>query len=294
VATAALLVASCQEDAPTPSTDAEGSVVVASFDFAEGRLLAEIYAQALEDEGIEVRRELDLGPRELVLPALRQGLIDVVPEYAGSALEATSPGRVLDRSDLASVTVALQAAVRPWGVSVLPPAAASSQNVIAVSAELAEERALTAVSDLTGLAPSLTIGGPPECARRPLCLPGLARVYGLRFERFVPLAGEELVRRALEDGVVDVGVLFSTDAALAGSELTVLDDDRELQRPDNVLPLVREDALGRPQVRTALDEVSVALTTTSLRFLNWRVAHSGAGGAAEARGWLVRQGLVDR
>ena len=294
MATAVLLVASCRDDTAKPTTAPEGSVTVASFDFEESQLLAEIYAQALEDEGIEVRRQLNLGPRELVLPALRQGLVDVVPEYAGSVLEATAPDVPLDRSALAAVTLALQTAVKPWGITVLRPAAASNQNVLAVRAELAADHALTAVSDLVSLAPSMSIGGPPECARRPLCLPGLAGVYGLRFERFVPLAGEQLVRRALADGVVDVGVLFSTDAALAGPELAVLDDDRALQPPDNVLPLVRDDALRDQRVRTALEEVSAALTTTSLRFLNWRVAHSGTGSAAEARGWLVRQGLIDR
>src|SRR3954468_20399648 len=68
------------------------AVTVASFDFAESRLLAEVYAQALERAGLPVRRAFDLGPRGLVLPALEQHLVDVVPEYVGSALQALSPG----------------------------------------------------------------------------------------------------------------------------------------------------------------------------------------------------------
>lgn len=294
VATAVLVLASCDADRSSYTAAADDVVDVASFDFAESQLLAEIYAQALEDEGIEVRRQLDLGPRELVLPAVRRGLVDVVPEYAGSLLEATSPGEPLGRSDLDAVMSALQAAVAPWDLTVLRPAAASNQNVLAVRADLAADRDLGVVSDLGELAATMGLGGPPECARRPLCLPGLAEVYGLRFERFVPLAAPELVGRALADGVVDVGVLFSTDAELAGPELVVLADDRSLQPPDNVVPLVRQVALQDPAVRAALEEVSAALTTGSLRFLNWRVAHSGAGTAAEARGWLLRQGLIER
>ena len=181
----------------------------------------------------------------------------------------------------------------PWGIAVLDPADASNQNVVVVTAELAAEHDLAAVSDLRRLAPTLTIGGPPECPQRPRCLPGLAAHYGLDFGDFVPFAGADLVSRALSDGVVDVGILFSTDAALTDA-VVVLVDDRELQPPDNVVPMVRTTALGDERVARALDEVSAELTTGNLRFLNWRVANVGSSVAAEAHGWLVRQGLVER
>src|SRR3954470_17025042 len=64
----------------------DSAVIVGSFDFAESRLLAEIYSQALERGGIPVRRAFGMGPRELVYPSLPQGLVDVVPEYAGTLL----------------------------------------------------------------------------------------------------------------------------------------------------------------------------------------------------------------
>lgn len=270
-----------------------GGIVVASFDFAESRLVAEIYAYALEDEGITVDRQLDLGPRELVLPALRQGFVDVIPEYAGSALDAASPASSVDRSDVAAVADELADAVRPWGIDVLSPSPASNQNALAVTAATAAERHLDDISDLAPVAASLTVGGPPECPGRRQCLVGLADVYGIRFSSFVPLADQDLVRRALTDGVIDVGVLFSTDAALAGDALVVLDDDKHLQPADNVVPMVRRAAVDEYVVAT-LDEVSARLSTTSLRFLNWRVAHAGADAATEARAWLVRHGLVAR
>jgi osmoprotectant transport system substrate-binding protein len=268
-------------------------VVVTSFDFAESRLVAEIYAQALEDEGIVVDRQLGLGPRELVLPALRQGFADVVPEYAGSALDAMSPASSVDRTDVAAVTDELAGAVRSWGIDVLSASQASNQNALAVTAAAAADGQFAEISDLAPVAASLTVGGPPECPSRDRCLVGLAAVYGIRFGSFVPLADEELVRRALVDGVIDVGVLFSTDAALAGDAFVVLGDDKNLQPAENVVPLVRRAAVDERAV-AALDEVSARLTTTSLRFLNWRVAHAGTDTAAEARAWLLRHGLVSR
>ena len=280
----------------TPSAPDEG-VAVASFNFSESRLVAEIYAQALEDEGIPVRRELDLGPRELVLPALRQGRVDIVPEYLGTALTAAAPAVTVDRSDPDAVSRALAEVIDPWDLRVLSYADAQNQNGLVVTRATAERLAVRTTSDLGRVARRLTLGGPPECPSRRYCLEGLAEVYGLRFAAFVPLAEQSYVRQALKDYVIDVGVLFTTDGILAGDDLVLLDDDRGLQPAENLVPMVRSDVLeaadGR-RVAAALDQVSHRLTTANLRFLNWRVSVAGNDPASEARGWLIRQGLVDR
>ena len=275
-------------------TQAPPGLVVASFSFAESELVAEIYAQALEASGLAVQRQLGLGSREMVLPGLRRGLVDVVPEYAGSALDAVAPDSEAERLDVSAVVADLGDELGPWGLSVLAPSSASNENVIAVRSDVAEELDLRAVSDLAPSADGFVLGGPPECPRRPRCLPGLDERYGLRFAGFEPFDDAVLVRRALVDGVIDVGVLFSTDAALTGEGVAVLLDDRRLQPPDNVVPVVRTEVLADQRVRSTLDEVSAALTTDGLRLLNWRLANAGTDPAAEARAWLIRHELVDR
>lgn len=293
VLAAVLLAGACGGSDQPVDRSPESDIVIASFDFPESRLVAEIYAQALEGEGFAVERQLGLGPRELVVPALRQGFVDLVPEYAGSALAAITPGASTDPSDVHDVVDQLAAAVRPWGLEVLSPSPASNRNELAVTAETAASLGLSTISDLGPLAASMSIGGPPECPARHQCLIGLGEVYGLEFGSFVPLADAGLVRRALLDGVIDVGVVFSTDAALAGRTLVVLADDEGLQPADHVVPVVRRDALD-DRVVAVLEEISAQLSTTNLRFLNWRVANAGTGMAAEARGWLVRHDLVTR
>lgn len=291
-----LAATGCSGSEPAPPPPATG-IAVASFNFAESRLLAEIYAQALEHAGVEVRRELDLGPRELVMPAMRQGLVDVVPEYLGTALTAAEPTAVVDRSDPDAVHRAFATAVGPWDLEVLQHAAAQNQNGLVVTRATATRLGLRTTSDLAAVAPGLRLGGPPECPRRAYCLEGLREVYGLDFQDFVPLDGQAFVRRGLVDEVIDVGVLFTTDGAVAGRDLVLLDDDRALQPAENVVPLARSEILDGPQgevVAATLDAISARLTTANLRFLNWRVAVAGNTPAAEARGWLVRQGLVDR
>jgi osmoprotectant transport system substrate-binding protein len=263
---------------------------VASFNFPESTLLAEIYAQALESVGVPVRRELALGPRELVLPALAQGFVDIVPEYLGSALRALGPGAAVDERDPAAVRRALGGLLAPWDVHVQSPSPAQDQNGLAMIRSRATALHVRSVSDLRVHAGQLVLGGPPECVSRPLCLLGLQRVYGLRFAAFVPLSSQALEKKALDQGVIDVAVVFTSDGRLADPALALLDDDRHLQPAENIAPVVSGAALRRHGNRLVgtLDAVSSQLTTANLRFLNWRVDVAGKDIAAEAHGWLLR------
>lgn len=292
---AAAVVAACNGSGDrTPAAPRDDRLVIASFNFDESRVVAEIYAQALEEAGVDVRLELDLGPRELMLPALRQGFVDVVPEYLGTLFDAASPGTDAAHADPPIVVALLAPLLDAWGLTALEPSPASNQNALVVTRETAETFGLTATSDLVDIAARLTIGGPPECPSRPRCLPGLERAYSLQFATFLPFGGSHLVEQALLDGVIDVGVLFTTDGALASEALVVLEDDRALQPAENLVPVVRTGAATRSDVVSVLDAVSAQLTTSQLRFLNWRVSIAGNEPAAEARGWLIRHGLVTR
>ena len=289
---AVLLLQSCSGRAPSDSvakTPHEEALVVASFDFPESELLAEIYAQALEGAGIPVRRSFDLGPRELVLPALEQDLVDVVPEYVGSALQALRPGTAVPAGTSEAVE-SLAGALRPWGLSVLRPAPASDTNGLVVTAATARRLDLRTISDLRRVAPRLQVGGPPECPGRRYCLIGLQERYGLRFAGFSAFSSEAQRRTALTDGVVDVAVMFTTDGLLVTDELVLLEDDRRLQPPENVVPVVTQRALDRygNRIRPALDQVSAALSTSSLTFVNWRVEVAGKSVPVEASAWLRR------
>jgi osmoprotectant transport system substrate-binding protein len=272
------------------SRPGSGAVVVTSFNFSESRLVAEIYAQALEHAGVPVHRQFELGPRELVHPAMAQGFVDVVPEYLGSALRSVGGGEATDAGDPAAAREALRAALEPWPVEVLDPSPAEDQNGFAVTRARSDALGLHTIGDLSTHAATLVLGGPPECPSRPLCLLGLERVYGMRFARFLPLATQAQEQTALDEGVIDVAVVFTTDGRLADPGLVLLDDDRHLQPAENLVPLVSTRAVRRygRRVIDALDAVSSRLTTENLRFLNWRVDVAGKDPAVEARGWLAR------
>jgi osmoprotectant transport system substrate-binding protein len=270
------------------------AITVASFDFPESELLAEIYGQALDAGGFDVHLAHRLGPRELVQPALADGLVEFVPEYSGTALEFLSLGAGTPTADVSATRLALRRAVTGERIVTLAPAPAQNANALVARAEVAERYDLHDISDLEAVAPGLTLGGPPECPARPFCLEGLERVYGLEFGSFLPLdAGGPLTHQALAGGHVDVAVLFTTDPDITADGLVVLDDDRHLQPAENVVPLVRAEIVerGGGDFTRLVDGVSARLTTDDLRDLNARIA-AGGGVAVVAAQWLTDEGLT--
>ena len=294
----AVLLAGCQHGAGPagPPRPRAGPLVVASFNFPESELLAAIYGLALRHAGIPVRLQLDLGPRELVEPALEQGLVGLVPEYLGTALASIEPHPSITMTDPVAVRAALARAFAAWHVAVLTPARAQDQNGVVVTHATAARLHLRTVADLRRAAGSLALGGPPECPSRPYCLPGLRSAYGLRFARFLPFGTEQQRVTALQAGVVGAAVLFTTDGNLADGSLVLLADNRHLQPAENVVPVVAAQVLARYGTRltTVVNAVSAQLTSAGLLFLNWRVEVAGHSVLAEARAWLERHGILPR
>lgn len=268
----------------------DDAVTVGSFNFDESVLLAELYAQALAASGIPVVRRLSVGPREMVEPAMERGLLELVPEYEGSLLDFLVGGSSTDRS---MTRAALEEALGRRGLAALDPAPAQNQNSFAVTLAFATEYRLTALSDLARV-PGLVLGGPPECPHRELCQHGLEQTYGIEFASFVALdTGGPLTTDALVRGVVDVALVFSTSAEITRGGLVLLEDDRHLQPPDHVTPVVHGEALERfgDDLRRVLDAVSAALTTEELRAMNVEVEIGGRPPGAVARSWLGEHGL---
>jgi osmoprotectant transport system substrate-binding protein len=298
-----LMLAACVQvgTPPRPATTPIGppapasAITVASFNFPESEVLASIYGRALRRAGYPVQLLQGVGPRELVEPALARGLVDLVPEYAGSALQFLTLGNERPSPDPARTHVALATTLVRRGLLALAAAPGQDANVIVVTHRTASRYGLRRVSDLATVAPHLVFAGPPECPQREFCLQGLKRMYGLRFERFVPLdAGGPLTLQALREGQVDVAVLFSTDPAIDADHLVVLSDDRRLQPAENVTPVVRRDLIakyGGSLVRV-IDGVSTRLSTRALRSLNAEAEVRGASPDRIASRWLSAQGLA--
>jgi osmoprotectant transport system substrate-binding protein len=263
-----LVLAGCSD--PTESTGGSASggdsetITVGSANFPESELLAEMYAQVLEANGVDVERSFNIGAREVYLQALEDGSIDLLPEYNGALLAALSddgaPEGVTSPDD---VYDALQD-VLPEGIVSLPQSEAEDKDTLSVTSETADEYDLETIEDLEPVADQLRIAAGPEFAERIQGIKGLESEYGLTFKEFVPLdAGGPLTLAALTDGDVEVANIFSTDSAIETNDLVTLEDTKQLFLSENILPIVREDK-SDGTVEDALNSVSEALTTENL------------------------------
>jgi osmoprotectant transport system substrate-binding protein len=141
------------------------------------------------------------------------------------------------------------------------------------------------------VASKLVLGGAPECPQRPYCLPGLKTTYGITFKDFKPLDGDgPLTYQAIQNGQIDVALVFSSDAQIAADNLVALNDDKHLQSADYVIPVLRNDK-ATPGVTKVVNKVSGLLTTADLVNLNQQVSINHQDPQAAADAWLKSKSL---
>jgi osmoprotectant transport system substrate-binding protein len=265
------------------------ALTVGGTNFSEQEIVAEIYAQCLEEAGFSVSKKLKIGSREIVLPALEKGDIDLYPEYVGTLLTFL---KGTPTSDVDKTVADLGDLLEPKGLQLLEPAEAEDKNGFAVTKATAEKLDLKTLSDLKGKSQDLVFGAGPECDQRPLCLVGLKETYGLDFKEVKKLdSGGPLTKDALEKGDIDVGLIFTSDGAVAARGFVVLEDDKDLQPPDNVVPIVRKDKV-KGDLEELLNAISAKLTTDGLSELNKRVDIDKEDPADVAKDWLVENGFL--
>lgn len=293
---AALTLASCSSadplDSPAESPSDSGPasaepVVVGSQDYYSNEIIAEIYAQALEQNGYTVDRQMRIGQREVYLPEIEAGSIDLFPEYTGNLLQYWEPDTPARTSS--DVYEALTAAV-PSGLRVLDQAPATDQDSYNVTRAFAEENDLTSLADLASVTTPLTLGGNSELETRPYGPSGLLSVYGVTVS-FTPIedSGGPLTVKALLDGDVQLVNIFSADPSIATNDLVTLEDPKGLFLASNVVPLV-SDAVDDAAAEV-INTVSAALTADQLVDLNVRSVQDQLPADKIASDWLATQKL---
>ena len=270
-------------------------ITVGSKNFTEQFILGEIYAQALEAAGYDVRKRLDLGSEQIALRALEDGAIDAYPEYTSTALTSffgIPPEKVPANAQQAFQQSKADFARR--GLTAFPPTPFSSANAVGLLTERADELGVSSVSDLEGRSDFLTLAGSPECRRRVDCLVGLRENYGLRFRKFTPV---DIGRRydVLDQGQADLSILFTTDAQLSVSDnYVILKDDKGVLPAGNVLFVARRQTATKagPDFAKVVRSVQTELSLEEMQKLNARVDIDGETPARAARTYLKEFGYV--
>lgn len=274
--------------------DSDGPpIVVGSFNFPESVVLAEIYARALESHGFPVQRRFDLGSRELILPELTSGELDLLPEYLGSGLSVGFGGDAT--SDVEETLERYRSALRDTGLVALEPAPGSNTNVFAATQQYADEHGLASISDLAGVPGPVVFGAPPECEDRDTCLRGLVETYGLDDIHFEVLQEGSTRIASLEQGRIDLALLFSTQPVIAERGFVVLEDDRGIIPVENIVPVINAETLDAhgEDLRRLIDSITERITTDVLMELNRSVEVEAMAPRDVARAWLENEGFIE-
>ena len=273
------------------------TIKIGSDGFYEAKLMAEIYAQALEAGGYTVDRTgIGIGSRKVSAPALESGQIDLKPEYIGSGLAYYQPGA--QTGDPAANEKALQAvlATKGGGITVLDYSPAADQNAFVVRKETATQYNLVSLSDAAPVQNQLKWGLATDCKTNPVCAAALKSAYGIDPTNITSLAAcDTPMAQALANKTIDVAELCSTQPDIAVNGFVVLTDDNQTQPADNIAPLVRNDLLAKvakTSFEKILNDVSAKMTTASLTELNKQVSVDQMDIAAVAKAWLKSVGLV--
>lgn len=245
------------------------TISIGSANFSESTLLAHIYSTALENAGFKTSVKPNIGSRELYIPALEDGSIDVVPEYTGALLAYMDPSATnIFTSD--EIYSELATSI-PDTLRILDQSGAEDKDTVVVTRDTAEKYGLRSLADLADVSPNMVLGGPPETAERRAGVLGLRDLYSVEFKDFKAVdLGGPLTVSGLKSGNLDAAFMFTTQSALAENGFVALEDPKFMAVAENAVPLVRSEKLTS-ELQEVLNRVSAAITTESLIKMNRRV-----------------------
>jgi osmoprotectant transport system substrate-binding protein len=283
--TVALAVAACGDDDSGSSTAADtaaalsgggAAVKIADKGFTESAVVAQAYAQALDAADFD-SSVTSLASTELADKAVRDGQIDMYPEYDGTTflnvLKKTPESAPADKDAFFQEVVDGSA---PRGLTALPPAPYNNGNEVACTKEAVDQYDITDLTALGKASPNLVYSANAEHLTRPDGLPLLASEYGVKFKDTVTV-DISLRYKPIEDGKAQCVYAFGTDPQLAKLPLVLVKDDKGAfsgKIPFRSYPVVNTAWLEglTPDQRTAFEEtlakVNAGLTQERIQALN--------------------------
>ncbi|MBV8949843.1 MAG: ABC transporter substrate-binding protein [Actinobacteria bacterium] len=287
----AVVLAACgssSSSSKTTGTTAKAALTVGSKNFGGAQVISQLYGQALAAQGYRISYKDNIGATEIIYKALVNGDIDMYGEYQGTLLTYLNG---TPTSDAQTTNSALQQKLPPTLVA-SSPAPAVDVNGFYVLKATADKYHLTTLSSLVPVAPQLVFGGTPECQDRPLCLGTKEQqLYNLKFKDVKKLdEGGPVTEKALDDGTVQVALLF-TGSSVIKPDYVLLQDDKGLQPADNPVAVIKK-SVDTPAINAIIDKVNAALTVDAYNKLALQVQNDKLDPKTVASAFLKQQGLA--
>ncbi len=268
-------------------------IVVGSKDFGESIVLSEIFAQLIEAKtDLTVDRKLNMGGTFVCFEAIKNGDIDIYPEYTGTALTAQLGMDVITDPDEAYRTVS-NAFDEQFGIRWLEPLGLNNTYTISVSDAVYQEYGIETFSDLAEISENLIFGAEHEFFDRQDGYDGLTAAYNMTFKGDPQKMNISLKYQAIGNGDIDVTDSFATDGEIIQYNLHVLKDDKGFFPPYYASPIIRNDTLeAHPELEEILNLLAGMIDDDTMIELNYKVSVQGQEADAVAAAFLQERGLI--
>ncbi len=306
LASAALTAAAALPFTAMPSAHAAASptahaakmtLTVGAKGFPENDIVAYMYILLLQHAGIPVNSSLkDNLASQTATPALQRGDLDIFPEYTGTGLQAilqqSAPHNTLSYYD------AVAAGYRKkYNLIWLHPYPMNDTDAFATTQAFAKQNGIYSIPDMVSKASKVKLIVATEYLGRADGLPGVQKIYGnfqSKLGDLIKLQGVGSVRyAALEQGRGNVVEAFSTDPQISADHLVLLSDPKNYAPPDNLAPVVRNQALqAYPNIRPVLNQIAAKITTSTISQLSAKVAIQHQDAKTVAQNFLKQQGFL--
>jgi osmoprotectant transport system substrate-binding protein len=274
---------------------ARKTLTIGAKDFSENQIVAYMYLLLLQKAKIPVNGDVKKNLTSfLATPALRRGDLDIFPEYTGTGLEDVLKEKA-PHNAAAYYTAVKEGYQKKFKLTWLDHYPMNDTQGFATTQAFSKKYGIKTIADMVKHASDVRLIVTTEYLSRADGLPGVKKVYGA----FTP---KELVRingagsfryKALLSGRGDVVEAFTTDAAIAGNHLVVLGDPKGYAPPDNLAPVVRDDALqAYPHLAQVLGVLTRRITSEAITTLNYQADIQGKDPKEVARAFLRQQALL--
>lgn len=264
-----LILAGCS------SASSDEAIKIGSKDFTESLVVSEIYALALEDQGLNVERVPNIAS-SVIPQSIEKGQVDLYPEYTGTSLLTIF--KLPLETDPDAVAQTIREKYEEDGVlTTLDYAEANDSAGIAIKTSVSEEYGIKTLSDLQGNADQIRFASQGEFDQREDGLPGLEKVYGEFNFKSSTVYDNSLKYQVLKSDEADATPAYTTEGQLSDTEeFTILEDDKNFWPPYNLVPVVRQDVLeNHPEVETIINDINKNLDTQTVIDLNAKVDIDG-------------------
>ncbi|MCU1529575.1 MAG: Glycine/betaine transporter [Frondihabitans sp.] len=282
----------CSNSNPLKSGSTSGAsgdtIVIGSQQYYSDTIVAEAYAQALENGGFKVKRQFNIGQRSVYLPQLAKGQIDLIPDYSGNLLQFYD-AKTTAKSE-ADIEAALPG-VLPKGLRVLKAAPAKDEDTYTVTKEFSQKNNITSLAELKNYKGSLVVGANAEFQTRLYGIPGLKSVYGVTATlKAIADSGGPLTVAALKNNTVQLADIYSADPAIKANDFVSLSDPENMILPQQIIPVADKKVTSK--AAAIIDKVNAALTQKELIDLNSQSVNQKQSAAVIATAFLKSAGLV--